>query len=594
LTIGALRHLLPYLRRHRTALLLGGISVLLTNLFQVASPWIVRLAVDHLQAGASRGAVLRDAALILVAVALQGVFLFTMRMTLIRASRRMEYELRNDLFAHMARLPAATYRRTKVGDYLARATNDLDAVRNFLGPGIMYLANTITTFVMAVTLMCRIDVRLTLISLLPLPVLSLTVARLGARLHHHYEGIQESFATMTAKAQETLAGIRVVKAHVEEEGEYEAFRRIHEDYLERNRAMIRIWASMGPVLSLVGGVSAAVILGIGGAAVVRRQITLGELIAFQIYLAMLIWPMVALGWVSNLFQRGAASMARIQAVLDEPIEGDVDLEAGRAFTAGASAAAGLPSADTTIELRSVGFRYPGSDRYVLKDVNLVVRPGERVALVGRTGAGKTTLLHLIARLYEPTQGGILFGGVPAEAWSRALLRRRFGIVPQETFLFSDTLRANIGFGLEDGLSLSDADSLARRAGLANDLAQLPDGLETLVGERGITLSGGQKQRVALARALALARPVLLLDDCFASVDPGTEELILDSLFAHPGRPTILLATHRRSALLRVDRVVVLDGGEVVATGSHEELIRAGGLYADLYHREEVAEELEAL
>jgi ATP-binding cassette subfamily B protein len=594
LTIGDLRHLLPYLRRHRTALLLGGISVLLTNLFQVASPWIVRLAVDHLQTGASRGAVLRDAALILVAVALQGVFLFTMRMTLIRASRRMEYELRNDLFAHMARLPAATYRRTKVGDYLARATNDLDAVRNFLGPGIMYLANTITTFVMAVTLMCRIDGRLTLISLLPLPVLSLTVARLGARLHHHYEGIQESFATMTAKAQETLAGIRVVKAHVEEEGEYGAFRRIHEDYLERNRAMIRIWASMGPVLSLVGGISAAVILGIGGAAVVRGQITLGELIAFQIYLAMLIWPMVALGWVSNLFQRGAASMARIQAVLDEPIEEDVDLEAGRASATGAAAAAGLPSADTTIELRGVGFRYPGSARSVLKDVNLVVRPGERVALVGRTGAGKTTLLHLIARLYEPDQGGILFGGVPSEIWPRALLRRRFGIVPQETFLFSDTLRANIGFGFEDGVSLPDADSIARRAGLASDLAQLPGGLETVVGERGITLSGGQKQRVALARALALARPVLLLDDCFASVDPGTEELILDSLFAHPGRTTILLATHRRSALLRVDRVVVLDGGEVVATGSHEELIRAGGLYADLYHREEVAEELEAL
>lgn len=549
---------------------------------------------DHLQSRASRDSVLRDAALILVAVALQGVFLFTMRMTLIRASRRMEYELRNDLFAHMVRLPAATYRRTKVGDYLARATNDLDAVRNFLGPGLMYLANTITTFAMAVTLMCRIDGRLTLISLLPLPVLSLTVARLGARLHHHYEGIQESFATMTAKAQETLAGIRVVKAHVEEEGEFGAFRRIHEDYLERNRAMIRIWASMGPILSLVGGISAAVILGFGGAAVVQGRITLGELIAFQIYLAMLIWPMVALGWVSNLFQRGAASMARIQAVLSEPGEEDVDLGPRTMSSDGAVDPAGLPSADTTIGVRGVGFRYPGSDRSVLKDVNLVLRPGERVALVGRTGSGKTTLLHLIARLYEPTQGRILFGGVPSGEWPRALLRRRIGFVPQETFLFSDTLRANIGFGFEDGMAPPDADAVARRAGLASDLAQLPEGLETVVGERGITLSGGQKQRVALARALALARPVLLLDDCFASVDPGTEELILDTLFALPGRPTILLATHRRSALLRVDRVVVLDGGQVVAAGPHEELIRAGGLYADLYHREEVAEELEAL
>ena len=557
-------------------------SVLLTNLFQVSAPWIVRQAVDHLQAGASRGTLLRDAGLLLLVVAAQGVFLYTMRMTLIRASRTMEYELRNDLFRHMARLPAATYRRNRVGDYLSRATNDLDAVRNFLGPGIMYFANTITTFAMAVTLMCRIDVNLTLLALLPLPVLSFTVARLGARLHRSYEAIQESFASLTAKAQETLTGIRVVKAHVEEDGEYEAFRRIHDDYLERNRTMIRIWAAMGPTLSLVGGISAAVILGVGGYAVVAGRITLGELIAFQIYLAMLIWPMVALGWVSNLFQRGAASMGRIQAVLDEPVEEDVDGELPR------------PTDDVSIELRGVAFRYPFTDRDVLRDVSLRAGPGERVAIVGRTGSGKSTLLHLIARLYEPTSGEVRFGGVPAAEWPRGALRRRLGIVPQETFLFSDTIRANIGFGFSDAATGWNPESAARRAGLNADLTQMPEGLDTIIGERGITLSGGQKQRVALARALALERPVLLLDDCFASVDPGTEETILDSLFALPERPTILLATHRRSALLRVDRIVVLDEGRVVAAGTHEELLRAGGLYAELYRREEVAEELEAL
>jgi ATP-binding cassette subfamily B multidrug efflux pump len=558
--------------------------VLLTNLFQVWSPLIVRQAVDHLEQGTTRGLLLRDAGLILLVVALQGVFLFTMRMTLIRASRRMEYELRNDLFAHMARLPAATYRRNKVGDYLSRATNDLDAVRNFLGPGIMYLANTLVTFVMAVTLMCRIDVRLTLLSLLPLPVLSFTVARMGGKLHRHYEAIQASFAALTAKAQETLAGIRVVKAHVEEEGEYGAFRRLHEDYLEKNRGMIRIWATMGPTLSLVGGLAAALILWVGGAAVIRREISLGSLIAFQIYLAMLIWPMVALGWVSNLFQRGAASMARIQAVLDEPVETDVDADSEDT----------PPTDDTAIELQDVAFRYPYTHLWVLEQVSLRIAPGERVALVGRTGAGKSTLLHLIARLYEPTRGEVRFGGLPARAWSRRALRRRMGIVPQETFLFSDSIRGNIGFALEDGLPPADAEAAARAAGLGPDLPQLPQGLDTVIGERGITLSGGQKQRVALARALALSRPVLLLDDCFASVDPVTEEQILGELFRLPGRPTILLATHRRSALLRVDRIVVLDGGRVVATGSHEELLQAGGLYADLYHREEVEEELEAL
>jgi ATP-binding cassette subfamily B protein len=293
--------------------------------------------------------------------------------------------------------------------------------------------------------------------------------------------------------------------------------------------------------------------------------------------------MIALGWVTNLFQRGAASMGRIQSILDEPTEADVD-----------DRTAPRPTDDVTIELRGVGFRYPGTTRDVLRGVDLTLRPGDRVAVVGRTGAGKTTLLQLIARLDEPTTGEIRVGGVPAPAWPRSALRRRFGFVPQETFLFSDTLRANIQFGFEDGESLPDPVVVARRAGLESDLVGFPKGLDTTIGERGITLSGGQKQRVALARSLALERPVLLLDDCFASVDPGTEETILASLFALPTAPTILLATHRRSALLRVDRIVVLDEGRIVATGSHQELLAAGGLYAELYHREEVVEELEAL
>ena len=573
---------MPYLLRHRGALILGAISVVLTNLFQVWSPWLVRGAVDHLEGGATPRSLLGDAGLILLAVALQGVFLFTMRWSLIRASRIMEYELRNDIFRHIARLPARTYRTRKVGDLLSRATNDLDAVRNFLGPGIMYFANTCITFVMAVTVMCRIDWRLTLIALIPLPILSFLVARLGAKLHHHYEAIQESFASLTAKAQETLSGIRVVKAHGEEEGEYQAFKKIHDVYLERNREMIKLQAGMWPTMSLVGGIAAAVVLWVGGSAVVAGRISLGSLVAFQIYLAMLLWPMIALGWVTNLFQRGAASMGRIQAILEEPAEEDVD------------SLGPLPTNDVTVELRGVGYRYPGTDRDVLRDVNLTIRPGDRVAMVGRTGAGKTTLLQLIARLDEPTTGVISIGGVPAASWARSTLRRRFGFVPQETFLFSDTIRSNIAFGYSDGEAAPDALIVARRAGLESDLSQFPQGLDTTIGERGITLSGGQKQRVALARSLALERPVLLLDDCFASVDPGTEERILESLFDLPTKPAILLATHRRSALLRVDRIVVLDEGRIVATGSHEELLRAGGLYAELYHREEVVEELEAL
>ena len=553
-------------------------------MFQVWAPWIVREAINHLQHGTTRAALARDAGLILLAVALQGLFLFLMRMTLIRSSRRMEYELRNDLYDHMQRLHASFYRRTRVGDLLSRTTNDLDAVRNFLGPGIMYFANTIVTFCFAVALMLRIDVRLTLLALVPLPILSLAVARLGGKIHHFYEAIQDRFGKMTAKAQETLAGIRVVKAYVEEEGEYHAFRAIHEDYTEQNRKMIQLWSAMMPLMGLLGGIASAVVLWVGGSAVVHGRISLGDLVAFQIYLSMLLWPMISLGWVSNLFQRGEASMARIRAIMDEPIE--EDLEAPRLRR---------PERQRVpIELKNVGFKYPASDRFVLRGLNLSVTPGERVAIVGRTGAGKSTLLALLARLFDPTEGAVLVGGRDAREWTRADLRRVYGIVPQESFLFSDTIRANVAFGFDEHGAVPAAEGPLARAGLRSDLETFPRGLDTMIGERGITLSGGQKQRVALARALALERPVLLLDDAFASVDPGTEEEILQSLFEHRTRPTLLLATHRRSALLRVDRIVVLDEGRIVDTGTHADLIRRGGLYADLYHREEMVEELEAL
>jgi ATP-binding cassette, subfamily B, multidrug efflux pump len=578
-----LRHLLPYLRRHRTALMIGCVSVVLTNLFAVWTPWIVRQAVDHVRQGLDRAALARDAWRIMLAVTLQGLFLYTMRMSLIRSSRRMEYELRNDLFDHLARLPARIYRTRKVGDLMSRATNDLDAVRDLLGPGIMYFSTTAVTFAMTVFMMCRIDWRLTLWALIPLPILTVLMARLSARLFHTYESIQESFASLTAKAQETLAGIRVVKAHVEEEGEQRAFRTIHDQYTERNRGMIRIMAGMWPSLSLLGGIAAAIVLFMGGMAVIERRITLGELVAFQIYLGMLIWPMVALGWVTNLFQRGAASMSRIRAILDLEAETDVAPTANGALASG-----------TALELRGVSFQYPGTERLVLRGVDLQVRPGESVAIVGRTGSGKTTLLNLVTRLYEPTEGTVRLGGVAAEVWPRGVFRRRMGIVPQETFLFSETIRANIGFGFPEGEAPADPERIARQAGLGPDLAQFPKGMDTMLGERGITLSGGQKQRVALARALALERPLLVLDDSFASVDPGTEESILETLFALEPRPAILLATHRRSALRRVDRVVVLDEGAIVASGTHPELIAAGGLYAELYRREEMVEELEAL
>ena len=455
-------------------------------------------AVDHVEQGVARATLARDAWLILLAVGLQGLFLFTMRMSLIRASRRMEYELRGDLFDHLARLPARTYRTRKVGDLMSRATNDLDAVRDLLGPGIMYFSTTTATFAMTVSLLCRIDWQLTLLALLPLPVLTILMARLSARLFKTYESIQESFAALTAKAQETLAGIRVVKAHVEEEGELRAFRAIHDQYTDRNRGMIKIMAGMWPSLSLLGGIAAAIVLFAGGMAVVRGRITLGELVAFQIYLGMLIWPMVALGWVTNLFQRGAASMGRIRAILDLEVETDV-----------ARSLDGMPTATTALELRGVSFSYPNTERLVLRGVDLQVRPGESVAIVGRTGSGKTTLLNLVARLYDPTQGEVRLGGVPATDWPRGPYRRRMAVVPQETFLLRDDSREP-GLWFRTARRASIPSGSPGRRGSRPGPGAVPKGLETMLGERGITLSGGQKQRVSLARALALDRPLLLL------------------------------------------------------------------------------------
>jgi ATP-binding cassette subfamily B protein len=449
----------------------------------------------------------------------------------------------------------------------------------------MYFGNTIVTFAFAVTLMTRIDARLTLLSLIPLPILSLAVARMGGKLHHYYEAIQASFAALTAKAQETLAGIRVVKAHVEEEGEYRAFLAIHEDYLEKNRAMIKIWSGMWPMLSLLGGIAAAIVLWVGGSAVVSGKITLGELVAFQIYLAMLIWPMISLGWVSNLFQRGAASMGRIRAVLELPAEDDVE--------PGLRATGPRDAATPAIELENICFRYPGTERDVLHGLTLTIRAGETVAVVGRTGSGKTTLLNLIARLYEPTAGLIRFEGRPTSVWPRGPQRRRLGIVPQETFLFSDTIRANVAFGFQENEAGPDVDAVVRRAGLAADLGQFPQGLDTLIGERGITLSGGQKQRTAISRAVITDPKILILDDALSAVDTYTEEEILSRLAGVMRSRRTIIVSHRVSTVRNADQILVLDDGEIVERGTHDQLVARNGVYAELYRKQLLEEELAA-
>jgi ABC-type multidrug transport system fused ATPase/permease subunit len=543
-------------------LALGGVSVVAMNLFQVWTPWLVRQAVDHVQQSAPRDTLVADAWLILLAVLLQGVFLYMMRMTLIRTSRLMEYELRNDLFDHLARLPAHIYRTRKVGDLMSRATNDLDAVRDLLGPGLMYFSTTAATLVMVVTLMCRIDWSLTLLALVPLPIVSLLMARLGGRMYQTYEAIQAAFAAVTAKAQETLAVIRVVKAHVEEEGQLRGFRDLHDDYTEKNRAMIRIMSAMWPSLSLLGGLSLAIVLWAGGTAVVSGRITLGELVAFQIYLGMLLWPMIAFGWVANLFQRAAASMGRIREVMDLEAENDV-ARATVAPAAGASRDHAEHAAGSTVELHGVGYRYPGTERMVLRGVDLALKPGEAVAIVGRTGSGKTTLLNLIGGLDLPTGGFVEVGGVRISDLSGGRLSRwrseHIGFVFQ-LYNLLPVLTAERNVELPLLLTSLSRKERRQRASIALKIVGLADRARHYPRQ----LSGGQEQRVGIARAIVTDPTLLLCDEPTGDLDRKSGDEVLDLLQAlnkQHGK-TIVMVTHDPRAAERANRVLHLEKGRL--------------------------------
>jgi ATP-binding cassette, subfamily B, multidrug efflux pump len=510
-----------------------------------------------------------------------------MRLVLISNSRTIEYELRDDVFAHLTRLSAAYYHRHRVGDIMSRATNDLSAVRMVLGPGIMYTANTAATFVFAVAFMARISLPLLLLSLLPLVAVSVLVRHFGRRIHDRFERVQAQLSDISAQVQENLAGARVVRAYGQEAQEELRFARANEEYLRRSRDLIRVFGSLYPGIQLLMGAGAALILWLGGSLVVSGRITLGEFVAFGVYLTMLHWPMIALGWVVNLFERGEASMGRILEILDAPA-GVTDAEALEAREVRGE-----------VEFRSLSFAYDG--RPVLHDVTLHVPAGATVAVVGPTGSGKSTLVTLLARIFDPPPGTLFLDGVDVRRIPLATLRRAVAFVPQETFLFSTSVRENVAFGLrggEDGPAL-DEEALRQRTEWAAEVSQLardvegfPRGYDTVVGERGITLSGGQRQRTALARALAVDPRVLVLDDALSSVDTYTEEEILRGLRGVMATRTTFLVSHRVSTVKEADLILVLKEGHVVERGTHAQLLAQGGFYADLHRRQLLEEEVE--
>jgi ATP-binding cassette subfamily B multidrug efflux pump len=575
----------PYYKPYWIPFTGGLLIVLASSAITSVIPWLLRRAIDAIGAGAPMHTVWNLSGLIVGAAIIGGVFRYGMRELMNGVSRWMEFDLRNDLFTHLETLDTAYFAQTRTGDIMARLTNDLSAVRMAVGPAVMYLANTITGALFALYFMLRIDVKLTLLALLPLIFLPVLTIRMGKAIHDRFEAVQEHFSTLTTRAQENLTGARIVRAYRQEAAEIERFGTINEQYLALNMSLVRLWGTLNPLFAFFGGLGAVVVLGAGGALAIRGTISVGSFVAFGMYLTMLTWPMIALGWVVNLFQRGDASMGRLAEILDvrptiraeEPRQQLPPTELGR-----------------TIEFRNVGFHYPSEGtaqpRWVLRNVSFTVPAGASLGVVGATGSGKSALIDLIPRIYDPQEGEILIDGVPTRSVSPADLRQEIGFVPQESLLFSDTIGSNLSYGT-NGLTQT-GEWAAGVAQLDETIAEFPGRYDTVLGERGINLSGGQKQRASLARALARKPSIVLLDDALSAVDTHTEAEILRALREALSGRTALIASHRISAIREASWIIVLEKGSVVEQGRHTELMALRGRFWSLLRRQQLLDAVE--
>jgi len=580
----ALRQLWPYAWRYRAAFGLGLACALTNTIISLLAPWILKLAVDDLSAAVTTRRLAFYAISILLVYGVAGLFRFWMRKITIGASRLIEYDMRNDFFAALQRLPLSYYQRNRTGDLMSRATNDLNAVRMMIGPAVMYATTTVVLFLVATSMMLSLSPKLTGVAMLALPCVSVVVKVFGSAIHKRFERIQAQLSELSAITQETLAGVRVVRAYGQERTELQRFQAANDEYVARNRRLIVLQAAFFPSMTFLLGCAAVLILWLGSREVVSGRLTLGEFVAFNTYLTMLSWPMIAFGWVTNMLQRGMASWGRMRDVINEP----------PAITDPAVPAVAVDHpVRGAIEFRHLTFGFDPS-RPVLHDVTLSIAAGQTVAFVGPTGAGKSTLLNLLPRLIDPPPGTVFVDGVDVRAYRLRTLRAAIAFVPQEPFLFSDSLAANIAFGLPDGQAtdaqIADAASIAR---LDKDVQHFPKGYATEVGERGLTLSGGQKQRTAIARAVVLDAPILMLDDALSAVDTYTEEEILGRLRTVMRGRTSLIVSHRVSTVRHADLIVVIEDGRISQVGSHDELVAAGGFYADLHRTQLLEEELAA-
>jgi ATP-binding cassette subfamily B protein len=573
--------LIPYLARYRREIAVGSLMVVLMVFAAMAAPRVLMYVVDGLTQAREPERLIFYAALILGVAVVEGFFRFWMRRILIGVSRKAEYDLRNDFLERVQKMSLTALGARSTGDVMSRATNDLAAVRAVLGPGIMYSMNTVTTFVVGSILLFHLNWKLTILAYIPLALASLTVRYFGNRIHDRFEEIQERFSSMSTKVQENISGIRVVKAFAREDAEISAFEALNHSYIRSNISMIRLWGVFHPLMTVLLGLSAVALLWFGGRQVVLGRLTLGEFVAFMGYLSMLTWPTIAVGWVMNLIQRGTASMGRMLEIMNAEIDIKDDPDA-----------APPDVIEGAVEFRNLSFSYPDSKTPALRNINLRIAPGTTLAIVGHTGSGKSTLANLLTRLVDPPPGSLFIDGKDVRKWPLDCLRKAIGCVPQETFLFSDTVSENIAFGKSDA-----SDDEIRRAAeisqIMQDIETFPEKMQTFVGERGITLSGGQKQRIAISRAVLRQPKILIFDDSLSSVDTYTEERILKELETVMRGRTTIFVSHRISTVRGAHQIVVLKDGEIIEWGTHHSLLGLNGVYTDLYYKQLLEDELAA-
>jgi ATP-binding cassette subfamily B multidrug efflux pump len=572
-----------YFIRYKKKLIQGFIFIVLSDLTAVYVPIILKDSIDSLHKNATSELLLKYGLMIIGFSVVSGVFRFMIRQTIIVVSREIEYDLRGDFWAHIQKLPLRFFQNNSTGNIMAHATNDINAVRTFVGPAVMYTTDTVVTLILVLALMISLNLKLTIYSLLPLPFLSYAVYKVGKKIHQKFTIIQEKFAQLTTMAQENFSGIRIVKSYAREESEMKRYAFESKDFVKKNMNLVRTQALIMPILFLLTGMSIIIVIWAGGVKVIQNEITLGELTAFVVFLGFLIWPMIAFGWVTNIIQQGEASMKRLNKIFAEPYE--IEDSADTDFS--------IKEINGDIEFKNVSFRYNPNLPYILKDINLKIPKNSTIAIMGYTGSGKTTFVNLIPRLYDCTSGKVLIDGVDSKRIPLNVLRTNIGLVQQESFLFSDTVMNNLTYGLRE-IDEKKALEAATIAQFDNDVQTFPQKYDTIVGERGITFSGGQKQRASLARAIAIDPKILILDDSFSAVDTHTEEEILKRIKEFMKERTTLIISHRISTVKDADHIIVLSEGKIAEQGTHDELVALGGIYSDLNQKQLLEKELEEI